>query len=107
MTVPQNTRLSTPPEIVIHQPNPYKALPNKPVAMSFPQFDPSQGQQAQFAEGNGNGATSQQTAPAMPSQAIPQQMGQDSGSPAPFQGQAGEGGSTGSVQGGDAKTTLW
>lgn len=77
--------------------------------MSFPQFDPSQGQPTQFAEGNGNGAAPQQsTQQPMPAQqGMPQQLGQESGSPAPFQGQAGDGGSTGSVQGTDAKTTLW
>lgn len=78
--------------------NPYAA-----VTMSFPQFDPSQGQASQFAEGNGNGAAPQQSA----QQGMPQALGQDTGSPDPFQGQAGDAGSAGSASGGDAKTTLW
>jgi hypothetical protein len=90
--------------------------------MSFPQFDPNQGQANQFSEpSNGNGATPQPQQQPQPmqqqmpmlqqQQGIPQQGGPGPEGQAafqPFQGQGGmEHGSVGSTPGGDSKTTLW
>jgi hypothetical protein len=87
--------------------------------MSFPNFDPSQGQANQFSENNNGNATGppQQAPPNMQPSGMPmmQQQGmQQQGGPnaevpgAPFQGQGGmEQGSVGSAPGGDSKTTLW
>jgi hypothetical protein len=87
--------------------------------MSFPNFDPSQGQASQFAESNnGNSAVpSQQAPPNMQPGGMPmmQQQGmQQQAGPnpevqgAPFQGQGGiEQGSVNNAPGGDSKTTLW
>ncbi|KAI9732072.1 MAG: hypothetical protein M1818_007667 [Claussenomyces sp. TS43310] len=75
--------------------------------MSFPNFDPNQGQPAQFSESNGGQAPqSSMQQPMMPQQPMAQgQQGQEQESVVPFQGQ-GE-----SIQpttgGNDAKTTLW
>lgn len=81
--------------------------------MSFP-YDPSQGQPAQFgADGNTNAGAQQpgpQQSAGMQQQQQQQQpqMGQESGSPGPFQQQGGVStGSVGGGDGGDAKTTLW
>ena len=89
--------------------------------MSFPNFDPSQGQNNQFAVDN-NGTVGpnqsqqqqqmqQQQMPMMqPQQGMPQQqVGQNPEMQASFQGQGGmEQGSVGSPPGGgDSKTTLW
>ncbi|KAL5346999.1 hypothetical protein ACLOAV_008142 [Pseudogymnoascus australis] len=78
--------------------------------MSFPSFDPSQGQPAPFTE-NGNAGLTQGQPPIqnmqqnMPSM---QQTPQGSDAQPPFQGQGameqGQGGSTGAP---DSKTTLW
>lgn len=88
--------------------------------MSFPNFDPSQGQPNQFTgDNNGSaGPTSQQQPQSMqqqmpmmaPQQGMPQQqVGQNPEMPPSFQGQGGmDQGSVGGVPGGgDSKTTLW
>jgi hypothetical protein len=88
--------------------------------MSFPNFDPSQGQNSQFT--GDNNATTGPTQPQQPQgmqqqqmpmmqqqQGMPQQQpGQNSEMAPPFQGQGMEQGPGGNVpQGGDSKTTLW
>ena len=79
--------------------------------MSFPSFDPSQGQPAPFTENGNAGLTQGQQPPIqnmqqnMPSM---QQTPQGSDSQPPFQGQgAMEQGQTGSTGAPDSKTTLW
>jgi hypothetical protein len=88
--------------------------------MSFPNFDPSQGQNNQFS-GDNNGtagpnqaqqqqAMQQQQMPMMQPQQgmVPQQVGQNPEMQPSFQGQGMEQGSVGSAPGGgDSKTTLW
>jgi hypothetical protein len=88
--------------------------------MSFPNFDPSQGQPNQFV-GDNNGTApgqpqqpqsmQQQQMPMMQAQGMPpQQPGPNQEMVPSFQGQGGmEQGSVGSAGpgGGDSKTTLW
>ena len=87
--------------------------PNNPSslhAMSFPSFDPSQGQPAPFTENGNSGLTQGQPPIQNMQQNMPsmQQAPQGSDAQAPFQGQGameqGQGGSTGAP---DSKTTLW
>lgn len=78
--------------------------------MSFPSFDPSQGQPAPFTENGNTGLTQGQPPIQNMQQNMPsmQQTPQGSDAQAPFQGQGameqGQGGSTGAP---DSKTTLW
>ncbi len=77
--------------------------------MSFPNFDPSQGQPAPFTE-NGNAGLPQGQQPIQGmQQAMPmQQTPQGSEGQPPFQGQAGlEQPQTGAAGAPDSKTTLW
>jgi hypothetical protein len=83
-------------------------------AMSFNNFDPSQGQNNQFtADTNGPAGPTQQLQqqqmPMMQQQpGMPQQQpGQNSEMQQSFQGQGIEQGSAGQAPGGDSKTTLW
>jgi hypothetical protein len=74
--------------------------------MSFPNFDPSQGQNNQFTgDNNGTAGPGQPQQP----QGMPQQQpGQNPEMAPPFQGQGMEQGPVGTAPpGGDSKTTLW